>query len=45
MIATYLVLIELGRPKDARKALALAAGLRPDRRDYRIYRDRARAAA
>ena len=38
-------LLELGRPKDARKALALAAGLRPDRRDYRIYRDRARAAA
>src|SRR3954471_2338964 len=38
-------LMELGRPKDARKALALAAGLRPDRRDYRIYRDRARAAA
>jgi Flp pilus assembly protein TadD len=38
-------LLVLGRPKDARKALALAAGLRPDRRDYRIYRDRARAAA
>ena len=38
-------LLELGRPKDARKALALAAGLRPDRRDYRLYRDRARAAA
>ena len=38
-------LLALGRPKDARKALALAAGLRPDRRDYRIYRDRARAAA
>jgi tetratricopeptide (TPR) repeat protein len=38
-------LLELGRPRDARKALALAAGLRPDRRDYRIYRDRARAAA
>ena len=38
-------LLELGRPKDARKALAVAAGLRPDRRDYRIYRDRARAAA
>jgi Flp pilus assembly protein TadD len=38
-------LLELGRPKDARKALALAAGLRPDRRDYRIYRDRARGAA
>ena len=27
------------------KPLTLAAGLRPDRRDYRIYRDRARAAA
>ena len=38
-------LLELGRPKDARKPLALAAGLRPDRRDYRIYSDRARAAA
>jgi Flp pilus assembly protein TadD len=38
-------LLALDRPKDARKALALAAGLRPDRRDYRIYRDRARAAA
>ena len=38
-------LLECGRPGDARKPLTLAAGLRPDRRDYRIYRDRARAAA
>ena len=38
-------LMESGRPGDARKPLTLAAGLRPDRRDYRIYRDRARAAA
>ena len=38
-------LMESGRPADARKPLTLAAGLRPDRRDYRIYRDRARAAA
>jgi len=37
-------LMECGRPGDARKPLTLAAGLRPDRRDYRIYRDRARAA-
>ena len=38
-------LLECGRPADARKPLVLAANLRPDRRDYRIYRDRARAAA
>ena len=38
-------LLELGRPGDARRPLALAACLRPERRDYRIYRDRARAAA
>jgi len=38
-------LLELGRPAEARKPLVLAAQLRPDRRDYRIYRDRARAAA
>jgi Flp pilus assembly protein TadD len=37
-------LLECGRPADARKPLVLAANLRPDRRDYRIYRDRARAA-
>ena len=38
-------LLETGRPADARKPLVLAANLRPDRRDYRIYRDRARNAA
>ena len=38
-------LMECGRPHEARKPLALAACLRPDRRDYRIYRDRARARA
>ena len=35
----------LGRHAEARKPLALAACLQPGRRDYRIYRDRARAAA
>jgi Flp pilus assembly protein TadD len=34
-------LMELGRPADARKPLALAAQLQPQRRDYRIYRERA----
>jgi Flp pilus assembly protein TadD len=38
-------LMECGRHDEARKPLALAACLRPDRRDYRIYRDRARARA
>jgi Flp pilus assembly protein TadD len=38
-------LMECGRPGEARKPLALAARMRPDRRDYRIYRDRARARA
>ena len=38
-------LLECGRPHEARKPLVLAANLRPDRRDYRIYRDRARARA
>jgi Flp pilus assembly protein TadD len=38
-------LMECGRPAEARKPLVLAANLRPDRRDYRIYRDRARARA
>jgi Flp pilus assembly protein TadD len=33
-----------GRKKEARRHLALAAGLRPDRADYRLYRDRLRAA-
>ncbi len=36
---------QLGRHAEARAPLALAASLRPDRRDYRLYRDRARAAA
>jgi len=35
----------LGRHAEARKPLALAACLQPARRDYRIYRDRARARA
>ena len=33
-----------GRRAEARKHLALAANLRPDRADYRAYRDRLRAA-
>jgi Flp pilus assembly protein TadD len=33
-----------GRRKEARRHLALAASLRPDRADYRVYRDRLRAA-
>ena len=36
---------QLGRHAEARHPLALAACLRPERRDYRLYRDRARAAA
>lgn len=35
---------ELGRHAEARAPLTQAACLRPERRDYRIYRDRARAA-
>jgi Flp pilus assembly protein TadD len=35
----------LGRHAEARKPLALAACLQPGRRDYRVYRDRARARA
>jgi Flp pilus assembly protein TadD len=38
-------LMELGRPAEARKPLVLAAQMKPNRRDYRIYRDRARARA
>jgi tetratricopeptide (TPR) repeat protein len=38
-------LMECGRHSEARRPLALAACLRPERRDYRIYRDRARRAA
>ena len=34
-----------GRAREARKHLALAASLRPERADYRIYRDRLRRAA
>jgi tetratricopeptide (TPR) repeat protein len=34
-----------GRRREARKHLALAASLRPERADYRIYRDRLRKAA
>ena len=37
-------LLVLGRAPEARRPLALAARMRPDRSDYRIYRDRARAA-
>ena len=33
-----------GRPDEARRHLALASNLRPDRADYRAYRDRLRAA-
>jgi Flp pilus assembly protein TadD len=35
----------LGRHAEARKPLALAACLQPGRRDYVVYRDRARARA
>src|SRR5947209_16720349 len=35
----------LGRHAEARKPLAQAAGMQPARRDYRRYRDRARARA
>ncbi len=35
----------LGRHEEARHPLALACCLRPERRDYRVYRDRARAAS
>jgi Flp pilus assembly protein TadD len=34
-----------GRTREARKHLALAASLRPERADYRIYRDLLRRAA
>ena len=34
-----------GRTREARKHLALAASLRPERADYRIYRDLLRKAA
>lgn len=35
----------LGRHAEARHPLALASNLRPERRDYREYRDRSRRAA
>lgn len=35
----------LGRHEEARHPLALACNLRPERRDYRKYRDRARKRA
>lgn len=35
----------MGRHAEARKPLALAAKMRPERTDYRVYRDRARRAA
>jgi len=38
-------LMQLGRVKEARKPLALAAQLRPERHDYRLYRERAMKAA
>ena len=38
-------LMMLGRAAEARKPLTLAANMNPKRRDYRIYRDRARKAA
>ena len=38
-------LMQLGRNREARKPLALAAQLRPERRDYRLYRERAANAA
>jgi len=38
-------LMQLGRMKEARKPLVLAACLRPERRDYRIYRERVAKAA
>ncbi|MCP9491157.1 MAG: tetratricopeptide repeat protein [Solirubrobacteraceae bacterium MAG38_C4-C5] len=36
---------QLGRHQQARKPLALAAQLRPDRRDYALYRERSRRRA
>jgi Flp pilus assembly protein TadD len=35
---------QLGRHEEARHPLALACSLRPERRDYRVYRDRSRRA-
>ena len=36
---------QLGRHAEARHPLALASNLRPERRDYRVYRDRSRKRA
>jgi Flp pilus assembly protein TadD len=36
---------QLGRHAEARHPLALAANMRPERRDYRLYRERSRKAA
>src|SRR3954462_14981840 len=36
---------QLGRHAEARRPLALASCMRPERGDYRLYRDRSRAAA
>jgi tetratricopeptide (TPR) repeat protein len=36
---------QLGRHREACQPLALACSLRPERKDYRLYRDRARRAA
>jgi TolA-binding protein len=36
---------QLGRHREACHPLALACSLRPERRDYQLYRDRARRAA
>jgi len=36
---------QLGRHAEARHPLALAACLRPEREDYRVYRDRSRVQA
>jgi Flp pilus assembly protein TadD len=36
---------QLGRHREARHPLALACSLRPERRDYALYRDRARRAS
>ena len=36
---------QLGRHDEARHPLALASNLRPERRDYRLYRDRSRRRA
>ena len=37
-------LANTGRPAEARRHLALACNLRPDRADYRVFRDRLRTA-